>query len=580
MSDGSAIFIPAKPYDESKEKGRFSAFDPGIRVLEKGWRYRKPYAPLPVDVVFEKDSAVPMRDGKKIYVDVFRPTGPGPFPVIIAWSPYGKSRGGNRLITALRKRLGINQTKLSGLMKFEAPDPAFWVQHGYAVCNPDARGAFNSEGDIQVFGEQEGRDGHDLVEWLAEQPWCSGKVAFSGNSWLAVCQWFIAAQQPPHLAAIAPREGLSDLYRDTMKHGGVTDTAFADRVAGNLTGKNQREDAVAALKPHPLMGDYWRSKIPQFDNITVPAYVVASYTSTVHTPGTFRAWERIASPQKWLRIHNKMEWPDYYDDANERDLLRFFDHFLKGEDNGWDTTPPVRYSLIDFEGGDVVNRPAPHFPPPEVTNVRFYLDTSSTGLSRELSSQEKHLSYNAQSKSDAVQFTVRFDHTTEIVGYPKVKLWVQADGSDDMDVFVFLQKLDRDGKWLTVQNTDSTSPLIRLVTRVGASVLKYRAVPGRMRVSLRQLHLELSREDRPVQSFDRVEKLRPGQIVDVEIALFPVGLLLHPGEQLRLIIVGHNIVGAAMPGVRDVKPANRGRHIIHTGATYDSYLQLPIANPI
>lgn len=149
-----------------------------------------------------------------------------------------------------------------------------------------------------------------------------------------------------------------------------------------------------------------------------------------------------------------------------------------------------------------------------------------------------------------------------------------------MDVFVFLQKLDRDGKWLTVQNTDSTSPLIRLVTRVGASVLKYRAVPGRMRVSLRHLDLELSREDRPVQSFDRVEKLRPGQIVDVEIALFPVGLLLHPGEQLRLVIVGHNIVGGAMPGVRDVKPANRGRHIIHTGATYDSYLQLPIANPI
>ena len=84
----------------------------------------------------------------------------------------------------------------------------------------------------------------------------------------------------------------------------------------------------------------------------MPAYVVASYSNTLHTAGTFRAWRRIASEEKWLRIHNTQEWPDYYDEANLEDLRRFFDHYLKGEDNGWEQTPRVRYSVLDLEGGD------------------------------------------------------------------------------------------------------------------------------------------------------------------------------------------------------------------------------------
>lgn len=155
-------------------------------------------------VVFEKDTAVTLRDGTSIYTDVFRPVGDGPFPVIVSWSTYGKTSGTNRFNTILRSLVGVDQHKLSGLMKWEAVDPARWCPEGYAVCHPDARGAGRSEGDIQMFGDQEGRDAHDLIEWLASQPWCNGKVAMAGNSWLAVCQWFTADEQPPHLAAIAP----------------------------------------------------------------------------------------------------------------------------------------------------------------------------------------------------------------------------------------------------------------------------------------------------------------------------------------------------------------------------------------
>ena len=76
----------------------------------------------------------------------------------------------------------------------------------------------------------------------------------------------------------------------------------------------------------------------------MPAYIVASYSNSIHTPGTFRGWRRIGSAEKWLRIHNTMEWPDYYEASAEQDLLRFFDHYLKGIDNGWHghATRPVR----------------------------------------------------------------------------------------------------------------------------------------------------------------------------------------------------------------------------------------------
>ncbi|NED81413.1 hydrolase, partial [Streptomyces sp. SID11233] len=82
----------------------------------------------------------------------------------------------------------------------------------------------------------------------------------------------------------------------------------------SFLGKGQKEDILSEAERHPLMDGLWENKIPAFENITVPAYVVASYSNTLHTAGTFRAWRRMASEQKWLRVHNSQEWPDYYDE--------------------------------------------------------------------------------------------------------------------------------------------------------------------------------------------------------------------------------------------------------------------------
>ena len=577
MSHEEKVFVPSHPLEPGDRYGILSEFDPGTKVLPAGFQIALPFRPLPIDVVLEKDVAVTLRDGVTTYVDVFRPTGSEKVPVIIAWSPYGKGQGTSRSVMGIFGLVGLDNKIVSGLEKFEGPDPAYWCAQGYAICNPDIRGVANSEGDSVLWDRQEGRDCHDLIEWLAVQDWCNGKVAMSGTSYLAVAQWFTAAEQPPHLAAINPWEGVSDVYRDLVLRGGMPDTGFAGQLRDNsFWGNNRKEDIIAEADRYPLMNDLWENKIPHFDKITVPAYVVASYSNTLHTAGTFRAWRRIASEEKWLRVHNTQEWPDYYDEANVEDLRRFFDHYLKDVDNGWEQTPRVRYSVLDLEGGDQVNLAASEFPPEDVIYTRYYLDGRSRTLRPEAPPEEATATYATESNPDLVSFTVRFDEETVMVGYPKAQLWVEAKGNDDMDLFVLIQKLDAYGTPLQQFTVPNQGALIQDLTERGTSILRYKGSDGRLRVSMRHLDETLSTDAVPVHSFDRTQKLVPGGVVDIEIDLLPIGLAFHPGEQLRFVISGRSLLGTMMPGIREYTPANSGQHVIHTGGLHASYLQLPV----
>ncbi|WP_199191240.1 CocE/NonD family hydrolase [Amycolatopsis sp. CA-126428] len=578
LSDDQKIYMPSQPLEAGNDRyGLLSDFEPGTRTLETGFQIAPPFRPLPVDVVLEKDIAVTLRDGVTTYVDVLRPAGTEKVPVIVAFSPYGKGQGTSPSVMGVFGLVGLDNGIVSGLAKFEGPDPAYWCAHGYAICNPDIRGVANCEGDSVLWDRQEGRDCHDLVEWLAAQEWCSGKVAMSGTSYLAVSQWFTAAEQPPHLAAINPWEGVSDVYRDLVMRGGMPDTGFARQLRDySYWGKGRKEDILAEAERYPLMTELWENKIPQLDQITVPAYVVASYSNTLHTAGTFRAWRRIGSEEKWLRIHNGQEWPDYYDEANREDLRRFFDHYLKGEDNGWEQTPRVRYSLLDLEGGDQVNIAADEFPPNDVTLTKYYLDGRSRVLTTTAPSDEATASYDVAANPDLVSFVTRFDRETVLVGYPKAHLWVEAAGADDMDLFVLVQKLDAYGTPLQQFTVPNQTAMAHDLTERGASILRYKGSDGRLRVSLRHLDETLSTDAVPVHSFDRVEKLSPGEIAEIEIDLLPVGLEFHPGEQLRFVISGRPLIGPMMPRLVEYVPANNGQHVVHTGGDHASYLQLPV----
>ncbi|MFC8597687.1 CocE/NonD family hydrolase [Isoptericola sp. NPDC057191] len=578
MSVDQKVYVPSQPLEPGPRYGILSGFEPGTRTLEAGFQVAPPFKPLPVDVVLDKDVPVTLRDGVTVHVDVFRPAGTEQVPVIMAFSPYGKGQGTSASVMGIFGMVGLDNSVVSGLEKFEGPDPAYWCARGYAVCNPDIRGVAESEGDSVIWDRQEGRDAYDLIEWLAAQDWCTGKVAMSGTSYLAVSQWFAAAEQPPHLAAINPWEGVSDVYRDLVLRGGMPDTGFAEQLQDNsYWGKGRREDLLTEAAQHPLMDELWQDKIPDFDRITVPAYVVASYSNTLHTAGTFRAWRRMASTDKWLRIHHSQEWPDYYDEANVEDLRRFFDHVLKGVDNGWETTPRVRYSVLDLTGGDRAGVPADQFPPADVSPTTYYLDARTRSLSTTAPDAEASAGYAVAGNPDVLSFVTRFEDETVLVGYPKAHLWVEAEGSDDMDLFVLVQKLDAQGTPLQEFTVPNQGAMIQDVTERGASILRYQGSDGRLRVSLRQLDEDRTTDDVPVHTFDRVAKLSPGEIVDVEIDLLPVGLVFRPGEQLRLVISGRSLLGTMMPGNREYTSAvNKGRHVVHTGGEHASSLRLPV----
>jgi hypothetical protein len=574
------LFRKAAPIDV--REARYPGFKPGATVLPKGYVHRKGALPLPCDILFERDIAVALRDGAILYTDIFRPVGGASLPAIIAWSPYGKQEG-LTLLDDFPFRAGVARNVVSELQKWEGPDPAYWCHHGYAVVNPDARGAFSSNGDIHFWGSQEGRDGYDVVEWVAAQEWSNGKVGLSGNSWLAIAQWFIAAEKPPHLAAIAPWEGLSDAFREDVGRGGVQDFGFCERMVLKMRGKNRVEDLPAMIQKYPLMNAYWEDKIAKVENIGIPAYVVASWTGMMHVHGTLDSFRRILSKEKWLRIHNTQEWPDYYDPKYAVDLRRFFDRYLKGIENGWEKTSRVRLSVLDPGGVDEINRPENEFPLARTEYKRLYLHGHSGTLASSPAAEEVLVRYAADDGKGKAVFTIRFDEDTELTGYMKLRLWVEAAGSNDMDLFVKVQKLSKGGKVLSSPVIIPANPVARAMVNLfwsfgmrKLSFLFFTGPSGRLRVSHRALDAARSTLSEPYLTHRAEEFLNPGQIVPVEIGIWPVGMRWHAGEQLRLVIAGYNPTPIPMAGIKPPKLRNKGEHIIHAGGPYDSHLLVPV----
>ncbi|HKU28540.1 MAG TPA: CocE/NonD family hydrolase, partial [Candidatus Sulfotelmatobacter sp.] len=230
-------------------------------------------------ITIEREVAVPMRDGTRLFASLFRPTADGPHPVIMSVTPYGKDRAPDRVSNFLMRLSGIKFGKLncSRFTGFESPDPVHWVQQGYAVVQADVRGYHMSEGRAGVLRQQDAEDYYDLIEWAASQPWSAGRVGLMGVSYLAMSQWYAAALKPPHLRAIIPWEGASDLYRELAFHGGIPETKFVPLWAtmrlrrGHNPKYPMAENFLAEREAHPMNDEYWAAKQPILENIEVPA---------------------------------------------------------------------------------------------------------------------------------------------------------------------------------------------------------------------------------------------------------------------------------------------------------------------
>lgn len=518
--------------------------------------------PLPESVAVERDVGITMPDGIRLSANVFTPRdATAPLPVILALTPYGKDIDpAATRDTALARRekidLGMGRYRVSNATPFEAPDPAYWVAHGYAVVHVDVRGCFKSQGERKVFSRTEIADYGEIIAWAGTQQWSNGRVALHGVSYLAICQWHAAASNPPHLAAIVPWEGASDSYRDIMFHGGVPETAFFRGWTRASTGAKEEEQPRGPSRTPTI------TQVPgnrsDLAAIRVPALICGSFSDQgLHTKGCFDAFMRIGSEHKWLFTHGRGKWTVYYEEAALEYQRQFLDHFLKGARDGLLQRPRVRLEVRETVDRYSVREEA-DWPLPSTEYRELYLDAAQRTLVTDKPRQAAAVSYDATA-GERVCFDLRFDARAEITGHMRLKLWVSTDRGDDMDLFVAIKKLDAAGEEVCFEGREN---------HAGGPVSN-----GWLRVSHRKLDAARSRPFQPVLAHDEVQLIEPGQIVPVEIEILPSSTAFEAGESLRLVVSGADIYSHAMLHHRET--CNEGRHTLHTGGDHDSGLLIP-----
>ncbi len=524
------------------------------------------------EVIIDRDVGVETRDGVRLSANVYRPKTQGPFPVVMMLTAYHKDEGPNQYPDYIRRNAtadyDMGQIKVSPWTPWEGPDPAYWVQQGYAVVTLDSRGYGKSEGVASVLSMQDRHDFHDAITWAGTQDWSTGNVGLTGVSYLAIAQWVAASSAPEHLKAIMPWEGQSDNYREVLFHGGIPETAFTEfwltRVRSKANDINLPPAAIVnfAGKRPMLMKWLQENVMPPsgiaLEEITVPALIAASWSDHgMHTRGSFEGFKRIGSQQKWLYTHGQPKWDVYYSPEALEMQTAFFDHFLKGADNGFDKRPRVRLEVRDTLDTYSV-RSEDTWPLPSTVMTPLYLDAALDALA------DTQPADSAVKRYDAVDggavFRKTFGEETELTGNMKLKLWVEAEGADDMDLFVAIRKYDASGEEVTFY--------------AKASYTKGPVALGWLRVSQRELDPDRSTPAQPVLAHERSLPLETGEIVPVEIEILPSGTRFMPGETLEVSVQGRDQMDHMALAHDDT--VNEGTHILHTGGQYDSHLLVPV----
>lgn len=553
-------FTPGLPL----EKSPYPGLNVSTYTLKKNSIQKEGAMPLLSDVLVEQDTPVQLRDGTTIRVDIYRPIDHTNCPALLWYAPYGK-RGSVLNLDMFQHptRMDVPTNWEDGLNSFESPNPSYWVSHGYAVVSPDPRGVGSSEGNIYCWGPQSTEGEYDLIEWIAAQKWSNGKIGLTGTSYLSMTQYAVAASQPPHLTAIAPFEGAFSPYKETMARGGILDMSFSGGLLNLFYTKNKVEDLNVMMQEHPFFDEYWADKDPNVSLVNIPVYFVASWTNVLHSYGTLKAYREIGSKEKWLRIHNTHEWNDYYNPQNVENLRKFFDYYLKGLKNNWTDTPKVQMTVLNPGHKDIVCRAETAYPLERQRQQTLYLVNNSSKLELSKIPQviESNICYDS-SCTDGVNFTIKMPEATEYIGDFSLKLWVEAEGNDDMDIYAYIRKRDVHGN--IVEPTVVTDRY-------------YPGPNGQLRVSCRALDEKLSSTLSPVLKLTSSEKLHKHEIVAVDIPFWPFGMKWEAGETLELQICPTcKIVRPEFPDMMQNPTINKGTHVIHIGGQYKSALYLPI----
>jgi len=504
----------------------------------------------------DKNIYVKMRDGVSLACDIYRPDAEGKFPALLGMSPYSKE------VQTLKVPPKSFTTREFAVL--EAGDTEFFVTRGYVHVIADIRGTGYSEGKYDMCSIKEQEDGYDLVEWIAQQPWCNGNVGMLGISYFAFIQYLVAAQQPPHLKAIFPHDGWGDMYRDVSHHGGilmhgwlplwaqgdgimswnaipVSKSIYAEEELSRRVEK-WKKNGVINKSPHlylplifpnlkPTMFDwiinefdgpyYWeRSAYTKYDKIKVPAFLGSEMHDqpvVIHLPGALSAWAGINAPKK-LAIRPSPPARPFHEFHDE--ILRWYDYWLKGIDTGIMDEPPIKAwvrGANDWKYSD-------EWPLAETKWTNYYLRTNNILQEIPLATEETPDSFNHKPVLPLTRSSFPLDpmpeyllyttealnQDTEVIG--PIALYLYASiSSDDADFIVKLKDVSPDGTEFVLSR-------------------------GWLKASHREIDPERSKPWQPFHPHTSATPVIPGDINEYAIEIRPIANLFRKGHKIKLEI--------------------------------------------
>ena len=502
------------------------------------------------------DVPITMDDGVVLRADVFRPIADGRYPVIMSHGCYGKGlavQEGYAGVWESQGRLNpeIAEGSTNKYQNWEVVDPEKWVPDGYVCIRVDSRGAGRSPGYMDLFSLQEAKDYSICIEWAAAQPWSNGKIGLSGISYYAMNQWMVAQFKPPHLAAMLVWEGAGDFYLDGARHGGILCELTQNWLPGQVTtvqhgagerGARSRVTGELVAGPETLSdqdlrrnfldlgeeihrrvldGSFWRDRSARWDQVEVPFLSCGNWGGQgLHLRGNIEGFVHAASKQKWLEVHGLEHWTHYYTPYGLALAKRFFGYFLKGRKTGWDRQPPLQLQ-IRRPRDLFVQRDEYEWPLARTQWTKYYLNPEGMSFGPTPSKAEVKIEYDGMG-TGVTFLTVPFERETEITGPVAAKLFISSS-TTDADLFLVLRLFDPSGEEVVFRGTaDPHTPVAQ----------------GWLRASHRKLDSGKSLPYQPYHTHDELWPLKPGEIVELDIEIWPTCIVIPPGYRLGLTIRG------------------------------------------
>lgn len=546
-----------------------------------------------INMIVEENVFVTVRDGTKIAVDIYRPDVPGKYPALLAMSPYGKSA---QTFETPPQPFGKSVFEAS----VESGDPRFYVERGYAYVIGDLRGTGDSDGEyVGVLSLDEGRDGADVVEWMAEQPWCDGNIGLAGICYFAAVQLRIAAEQPPHLKCIAPFEIFADdLYNHHAYEGGVLDIFFYGLYTGTYPArcgyaiknvksamvKNTPPDELKALVDkftadpdlrqypylyhllkypeknpllfdfmlNPLDGPFWRERSVshRLDQIKVPTYVGGPLFS-FFSQAQVNVFNGIDVPKK-MYLYTGMgprPWRDHHEE-----IVRWYDYWLKGIDTGIMDEEPIRYHTSGSEKWAA----SKSWPIDTTVWTEFYLHSLG-----ELTLEPDYYNpfpdcfiqeplFVTEERANVTYISGPLSEDLSVTGPPRLTFYAAIDKKDT-------------NFRVTIREEGADNGLAPLAS-------------GWLKASHRAIDEEKTTEWEIAHDHTKAVPVEPGKIYEYTIQLRPMSHMFRAGSRIRLEI--NSIDVPTDPETYDVMwhvcNAEETLHKIYRDGEHPSCLRLPV----